>query len=119
MTAAAVAALAAAAATAVVAVAYALFALVRDPLGPAGAAAVVAGAAAFLMLVGALILGRRPKPLRREEQGFIPKIIEFAREQPVVAAGAALAVSVIALRNPKILAAVISAFVAGQTTKKN
>lgn len=116
---AAVAALAAGAATCVVALAFALYALVRDALGPAGGAAVVAGVAALIVLIGALVamLMARPKPVPPSEQGFIPRALDFARASPLIAAGAAVALGIVAVRNPKILAAVVSAFMAGKSTK--
>jgi len=116
----AAAALAAAAATCVVALAFTLYASVRDALGPAGGAAVVAAVAALIVVVGALVAVlrmRRPATLRRDDQGFISRVMDFARDKPLIAAGAAIAVSVIAFRNPKVVAAVISAFVAGKTAK--
>jgi hypothetical protein len=116
----AVAALAAAAAACVVASAFALYAVVRDALGPAGGAAVVAGVAALIVVAGALIAVlrmRRPAGLRRDDHGLIARMMDFARDKPLIAAGAAIAVGVIAFRNPKVLAAVISAFVAGKSAK--
>lgn len=116
-TASAVAALAAAAGVAVVAAAFALYALLVEALRPAGAAAVVAAIAALIALVGALLMGRKGSPPPREEQGPAGRLLDIARERPVLAAAAAVATGVVALRNPKIMAAVVSAFVAGRTAK--
>ena len=115
----AVAAIAAAAAVAVVAAAFALYALLSASLGPAGAAAVVAGVAALLMAIGALIalLMARP-PKRRETDSFAMRALDYAREKPVVAIAAAAAAGLIALRNPKLITAALTAFLAGKAADK-
>lgn len=116
----AVFATAAAAAVAVVAAAFALFALLREPLGPAGASAVVAGVAALLVALGAVIaaLMARP-PRRRETDSFALRALDFAREKPVVAIAAAAAAGLIAMRNPKIMTAALTAFLAGKAADKS
>lgn len=114
--AAALAAMAAAAAVCVVAAAFALYALLRDYIGPAGAAAVVAVVAAILTAILAVVLLRRadPRPLRRDEQNLTTRLFDLARERPLIAAGAAVAAGLIALRNPSILGAAISAAMGGR-----
>jgi hypothetical protein len=108
---AAVAALAAAAVVCVVALAFALYAALRDLIGPAWAAAAVAGAAALIAIVAALLLTRKakPKPVRGDEQNLTARLIELARERPLVAAGAMAAAVAVVIRNPRILTAVVSA----------
>lgn len=115
----AVFATATAAAVTVVAAAFALFALLRGPLGPAGAAAVVAGAAALLMGLGALIaaLMARP-PTLKESDSFAVRMIDFAREKPLVAVAAAAAAGFIAVRNPKVVTTALTAFFAGKAAER-
>ena len=88
---AAIAAMAAAAVVCVVAAAYALYALLRYYLGPAGASAVIAVGFAVLTLILAFVAFRKakPKPTRREEQTLTTRLIDLAREKPIIAAGAA------------------------------
>jgi hypothetical protein len=116
---AAIAAMAAAAAVCVVAAAFALYALARYYVGPASAAAVVAVLAALLALGLALMLTRkaRPRPLKAEEKSTTTRLIELARERPVIAAGAAVAAALVLARNPKILTTVLAAAMAGRTAK--
>lgn len=118
---AAIAAIAAAAAVCVVAVAFAIYAALRDLIGPAWAAAAVAGIVALLAVIVALVAFRKaaPKAPRRGEEpppSLIAKAFDFGRERPVVAAGiatAGLAAAVtVALKNPKVLTAIIAGFLA-------
>lgn len=105
--------------TAVVAAAFALYALLEGPLGRPGAAAVIAALAALTAAVTALIATRKAEPPPMEEQGPADRLIGLAREKPILAAAAAVAAGVVALRNPKIVAAIVSAFVAGKTAGKS
>lgn len=116
---AAIAATAAAAAVCVIAAAFALYALARVYIGPAGAAAVVAGTAALLALILAFVITRKatPKPLKGEDQNLAAKLVELARERPIVAAAAAVAAGLVLARNPKIVSTMISAFVAGRAAR--
>jgi cobalamin synthase len=101
------------------AAAFALYALLSESLGPAGAAAVVAGVAALLMAIGALValLMARP-PKRRENDSFAARALDYAREKPVVAIAAAAAAGLIAVRNPKLITAALTAFLAGKAADK-
>jgi hypothetical protein len=110
----AVAAMASAAAVVVVAAAFALYALVREPLGAAGAAAVVVLAAALLigllgLIMALLARSPKPKPGRKPDQTPLDRIIEMARERPIVSVGAILGAAVVAMRNPAVLALVVKA----------
>ncbi len=115
--AAALAAIGACAATAVVALAFTLYALLRDPLSPAGASACVAGAACLLAGVLALVAYRQVVPFKRRPlrnpppppMSFMDRAVDVVRERPIVAAGAALAVGFIALRNPLVIATIVRA----------
>jgi hypothetical protein len=119
---AAVSAIAAAAAVAVIAAAFALYALLRDYLGPSGAAAVVAAVAALLAALGGLIciLVARPSAARRpaESASLGVRALDFARERPLVAGAAALALGLLAVRNPKVLTTAFTAFLAGKATPR-
>jgi hypothetical protein len=100
------------------ALAFALFALVRPQLGPAGAAAVVAGAAAAIVFVvgAALALGGRPKTPKLIPKGKDPlaRIGNFLKEKPVTAIAAAIGVGFLAIRNPKYLGVAARAFLEGR-----
>lgn len=117
---AAAAAIAAAAAVVVVAASFAVYAAFRPLVGPAWAAAIVAGVFALFAVVVALTLNAkgRPKPVPPEEQGMAGRLIELARERPVLAAGAAVAGAIVLARNPKIVTTILSAAIAGRAAAK-
>ncbi|HZZ33354.1 MAG TPA: hypothetical protein VFE10_15330 [Phenylobacterium sp.] len=108
---AAFAAIAAAAAICMVALAFAIYAGLRDMIGPAWAAAAVAGIVAFIALVMALLITRKaqPKPVRGDSQNLTAKLIELARERPLVALAAVAAAATVMLKNPRVLTAIIAA----------
>jgi hypothetical protein len=109
---AAVAAIAAAASVCVVALSYALYAAVRDLVGPAWAGAIVAGAAALVVLLLAWVLTRKAKPaqpVKGDTQNLTGRLIDLARERPLVALGAVAAAATVVVRNPRILSAVVAA----------
>lgn len=115
----AVAALAAAAAVCVVALAFALYAGLKPAIGPAWASAAVAGAAALMMLLGALLLTRRAHtPKKEEDRDISSKVFDLARDKPIVALAAVAAAGLVALKNPKITAALVGAFMGGRAAKK-
>jgi hypothetical protein len=113
---AAIAAIAAAAVVVVVALAFALYAAVRDLIGPAWGAAAVAGAAALIALILAFLLTRkaRPKPVKGDPENLTAKLVELARERPLVAVAAVGAAAAVVIKNPRILTAVITAAFAGR-----
>ncbi len=114
---AAIAAIAAAGAAVVVALSFALYAAVRDLIGPAWGAAAVAGAAALVALVLAFILTRKarpPKPVKGDDQNLTSRLIDLARERPLVAAGAVAAAAAVVIRNPRILMAVVTGLLANR-----
>ncbi|MDB5498616.1 MAG: hypothetical protein JWP28_2647 [Phenylobacterium sp.] len=117
---AAFAAIAAAAGVCVVALAFALYAALRDIVGPAWAAAGVAGAVALIALILAFVITRkaRPKPVKGDSQNLTAKLIELARERPLVALGAVGAAAAVVLKNPRILSAVIAGLFAGRPPPK-
>jgi hypothetical protein len=118
--AAALAAVASAVAVTIVAASFAVYALAREWLGPAGGAAVVAGVFAVVAAVVALLALRRarlPKPSRSPEATPVEKAMALARAQPLIAVGAAVAAGVVLMRNPALVTAVVSAFLAGGAGK--
>jgi uncharacterized membrane protein len=120
---AAAAAIAAAAAVSVAAAAFALYAAFTPLVGPAWAAAIVAAVAAVLVLVfGLLAKARADGGLRRREAApdasLVQKAVEMAKEHPILAAGVALGAGVYAIRNPKLVAAVVAAFMEGRNSKE-
>ena len=109
------------AAVAVVAASYALYALAKEWVGAPGAAAIVALAFALIAGVACLVAvsgakgdkatakpvkGKRGEP--PPEVSPLDKIIDLARERPLIAAGAAVAAGLMALRNPLIVTTLIS-----------
>jgi hypothetical protein len=118
---AAVSALGAAAFVCVVALAFALFAALAPALGSAGAAAAVAGAAVLLILLmalSALVMAKPPvaKPAEATPD-LAGKLFGMARDRPLFAAAAVAAAAVIALKNPQITGALISAFMGPREPK--
>ncbi|WP_296597770.1 hypothetical protein [Phenylobacterium sp.] len=118
--AAAIGAIVAAAAVCVVAASFALYALAREYLGPAGGGAVVAAVFALVAVIIAWIATRKVTPKTKATAAPPPspldKAIGMAKEHPVVAAGAAAVAVAVLLRNPATVAALVSAFLAGNNT---
>jgi hypothetical protein len=101
----------------VIALAYALFALVRPYVGPAGGAAVVAGAAALLIgLIGLTfaLMARRPRRKANEPESVTERIVDFVKSKPITAVGGAIAAGILAIRNPGYLGSAIRAFIEGR-----
>lgn len=115
-------ALMAAAAVAVIAAALALFALLSQSLTPSGAAAAVAVTAALIVAVGGLVAAlklRGPRNDHRPDEGGLSgKLLSLARQKPLLATGAAVAVAVIAFRNPKLVTALLTGVLAGKASPK-
>jgi len=117
----AVAALASATGVFVLALAFALFAALSPSLGPAVAAAGVAGATLilFLLVAVAALLAANPKPGRKAgpEPDMTTRLFDLARDKPLIAAAALVAAGIVAVRNPKITAGLIAAFMAAKPSK--
>jgi hypothetical protein len=112
-----VAALAAAAFTCVVALAFALYAGLKGVVGPAWASAGVAGACLLLILalaLGLMLAARPPKKKPGEDKDMLGRLVDLAREKPIVAASAILAAAMVAWKNPKVTAAIVTAMTATQ-----
>ncbi len=117
---AAAAAIIAAAVVVVVAASFAVYAFAKSYVGPAWASAIVAGVfALFAVLVAMSLTAKtKPQPQKAEDQGMVGRLIELARERPLVAAGAAVAGAIVLARNPKIVTTVLSAAIAGRAAAK-
>lgn len=106
-----VAAIAAAAVVCVVALAFALYAAVRDYIGPAWGAAAVALTVALMAVITAFVITRKarpPKPVKGDDSNLTAKLIDLARERPLVALAAVGAAAAVIIRNPRILTAVMA-----------
>ena len=105
------AAIAAAAAVCIVALAFALYAGLREVVGAAWAAAAVAGVVAVVALILAFAVTRtvRPKPVKGDTQNLTAKLVELARERPLVALAAVGAAAAVVIRNPRVLTAIVAA----------
>ena len=116
---AALAAIATAASVCVVALAFSLYAAVRSLVGPAWGAAAVAVTVALMAVVLAWTLTRkaRPKPVKGDGENLTAKLIELARERPLVAIAAVGAAAAAMIRNPRILTAVLAAVFAARPAK--
>jgi len=120
--AAAFAAVATAAGVCVVAASFALYALAKAYLGAAGGAAVVAGVFAIVALVVAWLATRKVTPRRKavpaaSDASVIDRLIDMAKERPLIALGATAAAVTVLIRNPAVVGAIVSAFVAGNASK--
>ena len=113
---AALAAIATAASVCVVALAFSLYAAVRSLVGPAWGAAAVAITVAIIAVVQAWTLTRKakPKPVKGDGENLTARLIELARERPLVAIAAVGAAAAAMIRNPRILTAVIAAVFASR-----
>jgi hypothetical protein len=116
-------ALAVSAGIVVVALAFALYALAEPYVGRAGASGIVALAAAILIgLLGfVLAMAGRPKPRKPkpgEPDTITDRIFDFVRSKPVTSIAGAVAVGVLAVRNPGYLGSLIRAFVEGRDTPR-
>ncbi len=123
----AAAALAACAVTAVVALAFTVYALLREVVGPAGAAACVVGVVCVIAGLAAFIAYRQVGPPRRlsrdsvsspPRMSTVDRIAQAVRDRPIIAAGAALAAGLMALRNPVLVAAVVRALTQPPRTRR-
>jgi len=117
------AAVVAATAASVVALAFALYALLEGPFGPAGAAASVAVVFALLIALAGLVAANRARHGGQHhdhdhDSGMVEKLIEIAKQKPLVATAAAVAAGVLALRNPALVGVILTAFMNSKNTDK-
>lgn len=119
----ALAVLATSAGVAVVALAFTLYALVRPYVGPAGAGALVCGAAFLILLIAAVALAMAAKPRRptlaKSEAGDPGRrILTLMRDKPITTIAAALGVGLMAVRNPGYIGAALRSFLEGEPPRK-
>ena len=118
---AAAAAIVTAAVVCVVAAACALHAVALAYLHPAAAAAVVA--VAFVAVIAGIVLalthkpGQRRAPAPPPEPALTDRLIQLARERPIVAGAGAIAAAIFVARNPKIMNIVLSAALATKAAR--
>jgi hypothetical protein len=117
---AAVAALMTATGVITTAIAFAVYAAFEPMIGRAYAAAATAGIFAALIGLAALILvlmvegkRRRSRTATRPDAGLTDQIMGLIREKPFAAAGIAAAAGLMAMRNPRMIGAVLGAFLEG------
>lgn len=115
--------LATAAAIALIAGAIALGAVLCEYVGLPAAAALVALLAAVIAAIAGLLL--KPKSAARKladqpnQDDFLGRAIDLAKKRPVLAATATLALGVFAVRNPKLVGALVSALIAKEAVTPN
>jgi hypothetical protein len=104
---------------------FALFAVLAGPLGSAGAAAVLALVCA-LLLAGAVLASRGKGPalpqVLQEDDSLAARAFGLARQHPLAASGAAVVVTIVAgvlaVKNPKVIATALSAYLAGRSSSR-
>lgn len=111
-------ALAAATTIAVVAAAFAIYFALEPSIGRAGAAAILAGGFALLVSVAVLIVASRGHHGHHEAHhhggegqpdfSFVERMIEVAKDKPILAAAAAVAAGLIVIRNPALVATIVT-----------
>ena len=102
----------------VLAASLALFWVLEPLVGRAGAAALLAGLLALIVAIAVLIAVSRPshhphKHARLDDHtdfSFVDRIIDMAKDRPLLSLGAALAAGLIAVRNPALVAPIMAAF---------
>lgn len=120
----ALAVLATSAGVAVVALAFTLYALVRPYVGPAGAGAIVCGAAFLMLLIAAVALAmaarpRRPTLAKSDVRDPGRRILTLMREKPITTIAAALGMGLMAVRNPGYIGAALRSFLEGEPRKRS
>ena len=115
--------LATAGAIALVAGSVALGALLCQYVGLPAAAAIVALAAAVAAAIGGLMLKPRSVAPKLSDQpnqdDLLGRVMDLARKRPMLAATATLALGIFAVRNPKLLGALVSALIAKEAVTPN
>ncbi|MCC7266115.1 MAG: hypothetical protein IT546_02110 [Caulobacteraceae bacterium] len=108
--------LATALAIVLIAGAIALGGLLCQYVGLPAAAALVALTAALVAAIAGLLLKPRSTARKLADQpnqdDLLSRAMDLARKRPVLAATATLAVGVFAIRNPKLVGALVSALIA-------
>lgn len=119
------AAIAAAAVVGVFSLFFALFAAIEPYVGPAWAAAIIAATSALAVLLTGLVAARKAEGDRRAaatvapDASLVDTVMNVVKDRPLLAAGAAVAAGVYALRHPQLAAAVVRAFMDRPTHDRN
>lgn len=115
-----IALVAAAVVIAVVAAAQALFHALEAGLGNVAAYAVVAAAGAVVAVLAIAAGGLKPPHKKPPpEPTLADTLSRIARDRPLLSAGAALAAGIVALKNPSLVGAVLTSFLAGRNQGKD
>ncbi|MDP1641380.1 MAG: hypothetical protein Q8L59_04295 [Phenylobacterium sp.] len=109
----------------VAAAGFALFAVLTPLLGAAGAAGVLA--LVCILILGGAVLAVRGKgpslPALQQDDSLAARAFDLARQHPMAAGGAALlatlAAGVLAVKNPKVIATALSAYLAGRSSGRH
>lgn len=102
----------------VVSAGFAVYAVLAPIVGVPGAAAIVAAVFALVALVAGLIMATRAEDEHRRhhhhapppDASFIERIIDLAKDKPILSTAAALGAGVFFMRNPVLFAALAKAF---------
>lgn len=111
------AALATAAAVGVVAAACALYAFLALYVTPALDYAILTGTVALIFLIVGLVVVAKAR-FKTKPASLGERLADFVREKPVAAAAAGLAAAFFAARNPKMLMALVLAFLEPKAGKR-
>lgn len=101
---------------AVAAAAIAIFALLEPAVTAAGAAAIVAGIFGLIAALAiAFVATRNDKPRDRDgdgipDLGMVERLIDMAKDRPILSLAALVAGGVILFRNPAMVATIAAAF---------
>ncbi|MDG2521615.1 hypothetical protein P7B02_08675 [Caulobacter segnis] len=103
----------------VVSAGFAVYAVLAPFVGVPGAAAIVAAIFAVLALIAGLVLADRAEDGGKHhhhhhapapDASFIERIIDLAKDKPILSTAAALGAGVFFMRNPVLFAALAKAF---------
>ncbi|WP_269715207.1 hypothetical protein [Caulobacter sp. NIBR2454] len=102
----------------VISAGIAIYAVLEPLVGAPGAAAIVAAVFALVALIGGLVLADKAEDGRHHQNqhaaapdaNFIGRIIDLAKDKPILSAAAAIGAGVFFMRNPVLFAALAKAF---------
>jgi ABC-type transport system involved in multi-copper enzyme maturation permease subunit len=96
---------------ATIAAAAALFMALVPSVGPALSALIVALALVLLLTVFIIVIAMRGRAEPEEDVGLLEHLYQFAKDRPFLAAGAAMAATMLMIRNPTLVATLAAAFI--------
>lgn len=110
----------------VAAAGIALYLALAPLVGSAGAAALVALVCVLILTAAVFaVRGKGPSlpPALQQDESLTARAFDLARQHPMAAGGAALlaalAAGVIAVKNPKVIATALSAYLAGRSSGRH